>query len=220
MGELRAFEHRRGRRPGALAAAFVVFLTLFALAAAEAVTELALGAESAALRGLHAGSPSALDSAMRVVSAVGRVWPLAAIAAAIVGMLALRRRGRDACFLALAMVGAALNPLLKSLFDRPRPQLWQGTVAFQGASFPSGHAMSSAVFVGALIVLGWPTRWRIAATAAGALALISVGLSRVVLGAHYPSDVLGGWAFAFAWIAGLLLAEHLVAPRRPRRADT
>ena len=78
--------------------------------------------------------------------------------------------------------------------------------------------MSSATFVAALVVLTWPTRWRIPAAVAGALALAAVGLSRLVLGAHYPSDVLGGWSFAFAWVAALLLAERVLTPRLAGRA--
>lgn len=198
--------------------AVAVPLALFALVAAEAVTGLALGAETDALRDLHGASPPALDSAMRLVSTFGRGQPLAAIAAAIVGLLALRRRWRDATLFALAMAGAALNPLLKMLFDRPRPRLWPGAVAFQDSSFPSGHAMSSAAFVAAIVVIAWPTRWRIPAAVASALTLTAVGLSRLVLGAHYPSDVLGGWSFAFAWVAGLLVAEQLLAARLAGRA--
>lgn len=76
--------------------------------------------------------------------------------------------------------------------------------------------MTSATFVAALIVLAWPTRWRIPAVVAGVLALAAVGLSRLVLGAHYQSDVLGGSAFAFAWVAGLLPVERTFArPRTP-----
>ena len=78
--------------------------------------------------------------------------------------------------------------------------------------------MSSATFVAALVVLAWPTRWRIPAAVAGAPALAAVGLSRLVLGAHYPSDALGGWTFAFAWAAGLLLAERALAPGLAGRA--
>lgn len=174
---------------------------------------LVLGAEADALRDLHAASPPALDSAMRLVSDVGGGRPLAAIAAAIAGLLALRRRWRDALLFSLAMAGAALDPLLKLLFERPRPRLWPDAPAFQGSSFPSGHAMSAATFVAALAVLAWPTRWRVPTIAAGALALAAVGLSRLVLGVHYPSDVLGGWSFAFGWVAALLLAERVLAPR-------
>lgn len=180
---------------------------------------IALGAEDDALRDLHAASPPALGSMMQFVSDVGRGLPLALVAGAIVALLAARRRWRDSALFALAMAGAALNPPLKLLFDRPRPQLWPTGATFHGSSFPSGHAMSSAVFVAALVALAWRTRWRIPVALAGALALLAVGLSRLVLGAHYPSDVLGGWSFAFAWVAGLLLAERVLAARLSGRGN-
>lgn len=200
----------------AAGAAFTALLALFALSAVEAVSALALGAETEALRDLRAAWPRTLDSTMQLASDVGRGRPLGVVAAVMAVALTLRRRPRDAALLVLAMAGAALNPPLKALFDRPRPQLGPTGAAFQGSSFPSGHAMSTASFVAAVVVLAWPTRWRLPSVVAGAVLLGAVGVSRLVLGAHYPSDVVGGWSFAFAWVAGLLLAERVVAPRSVR----
>ena len=73
--------------------------------------------------------------------------------------------------------------------------------------------MSSAVFVAALVVLAWSTRWRIPVALVCALALVAVGLSRLVLGAHYPSDVLG-------WLGFRLRLGCGAAPRRECRCAT
>lgn len=183
-----------------------VFLALFGLFAAESVTGLAHEAEVDALQDLRADSPHALYTAMRVVSAVGGGLGVTIVAIAVTGALSVRRRWPEAAIFAVMMLGASLNGLLKALFDRPRPDLWTSPTPFSGLSFPSGHAMSSATLVAALVVLAWRTRWRLPVVIFGVIAVMAVGFSRLVLGAHYPSDVLGGWAFAFAWVSGVSLA--------------
>jgi undecaprenyl-diphosphatase len=70
-------------------------------------------------------------------------------------------------------------------------------------SFPSGHAMASMALAVALIVLLWPTRWRYPMLLGGIFFTIMVGLSRIYLGVHYPSDVLAGWVASLAWVMGL-----------------
>ncbi|MGH2783913.1 MAG: phosphatase PAP2 family protein [Actinomycetota bacterium] len=101
-----------------------------------------------------------------------------------------RRAGvvTGACFIVLAAVNGAID-------------LWQPTPGMD--SFPSGHAVSSMAMIAAGVVLAWGTRARGPVLAVGALVLATAGLSRVYFGLHYPSDVLGGWALAVAWV-GLL----------------
>jgi undecaprenyl-diphosphatase len=183
-----------------------VFLALFGLFAAESVTGLAREAEVHSLQDLRAESPHALYTAMRVVSAVGGGAGVTIVAIAVTGALSARRRCQEAAIFALMMLGASLNGLFKALFDRPRPDLWMSPTPFSGLSFPSGHAMSSATLVAALVVLTWRTRLRLPMVIFGAIVVIAVGFSRLLLGAHYPSDVLGGWAFAGAWVSGVSLA--------------
>src|SRR5690606_17364220 len=72
-------------------------------------------------------------------------------------------------------------------------------------SFPSGHAMQSMALATALLVLAWNTRWRWPVLLAGAAFTGIVGLSRVYLGVHFPSDVLAGWCASLAWAVGLAL---------------
>src|SRR5215510_11319420 len=194
-----------------------MFLAFFGLFAAESVTGVAQEAEVDALQDLRAESPHALYTAMRIVSAVGGGAGVTVVAIAIVGALSVRRRWPSAAIFAVMMLGASLNGLLKALFDRPRPALWTSPTPFSGLSFPSGHAMSSATLVAALVVLTWRTRWRLPVAIFGAVVVIAVGFSRLILGAHYPSDVLGGWAFAFAWVSGvsLLLTKGRSPPAAP-----
>jgi undecaprenyl-diphosphatase len=85
-------------------------------------------------------------------------------------------------------------------------------VVVKKMSFPSGHSTSSMVFyLTAALVLSQGSRWRGAAIAAGLLMAILVGLSRIVLGVHWPSDVVGGWVFGLLWVlVTLRLAERWV----------
>jgi membrane-associated phospholipid phosphatase len=131
----------------------------------------------------------------------------------IVLWLLYRRRYRDCLFFTLAVVGSLLVNLgVKSHFARARPELWTSISPEMSFSFPSGHAMGSATLATAVVLLLWSTRWRWWALSAGLLFVLLVGMSRVYLGVHFPSDILAGWSAAIAWV----LAMHwLVASRAP-----
>ena len=119
---------------------------------------------------------------------------------ALVLMLALLRRRREALFAAVSLGGSALlNLAAKQAFARERPALWESIAPETTFSFPSGHAMGSMTLASVLVLLAWHTRWRWWIVAAMAVFVPMVGLSRVYLGVHYPSDILAGWAAACMW---------------------
>jgi undecaprenyl-diphosphatase len=126
-----------------------------------------------------------------------------------IGLLVLllfvrRRRWGDALFWGLAVGGAGvLNFAAKQLFERIRPNLWLSIAPETTYSFPSGHAMGSMALVAALVVLLWPTRWRWLTLLVGSFFVLMVGLSRVYLGVHYPSDIVAGWTASLAWVVGV-----------------
>ncbi len=110
-------------------------------------------------------------------------------------------RSRNALFILISMVGVAnLSWLLKELVNRPRPMLWPRLVQDYGASFPSGHSVYAASFACVFIILCWRTRWRFIVLVFALAWMLLMGLSRVYLGVHFPSDVLGGWALGWAWV--------------------
>ncbi|KLJ01998.1 phosphatase PAP2 family protein [Luteimonas sp. FCS-9] len=137
----------------------------------------------------------------------------------VVVLLALRR-WRDGLFAAMATGGSALlNLATKQLFARDRPTLWDSIAPEATYSFPSGHAMGSMTLALVLVLLAWPTRARWWVVAAMAVFVPMVGLSRVYLGVHYPSDILAGWAAASVWVIGVyLLLYHPPLRRRGRAA--
>lgn len=132
----------------------------------------------------------------------------------VVVLLALRR-WREATFAGLAFAGSALlNMGAKQFFGRERPSLWDSIAPEHTFSFPSGHAMGSMTLMAVLTLLCWRTRWRWPALlVCGAFAL-GVGASRIYLGVHYPSDILGGWTAGLAWVVGTYAAVFN-GPRRP-----
>ena len=151
---------------------------------------------------LHRHATPVLDSIMLAATRMGDAQILGGLVALELVALMYTRHNRDAIFTAIAIGGAAvLNPALKAGFQRPRPQLWATLTPEQDFSFPSGHAMGSLAVVLALVVLAWPTLWRWSVIVLGTIFVVFVGVSRIYLGVHFPSDVLAEWGAALAWVA-------------------
>ncbi len=199
---------RQGRVRLLLAAAALVV-------AAGPLTLLAVAARSAAgpvprldhrvVGDLHAYAlrHSAYTSAWRAVSAVGGVmWWV--VLTPVAGWLLAQRRGRMAAFVAVTAVGSSgINALVKTIVRRPRPALTQPVASAHGSSFPSGHAQ--AAFVGAAILLivflsVLPYIWRSLALAAGGAVVSVIAFSRIALGVHYPSDLVGSVLVGATWL--------------------
>lgn len=148
--------------------------------------------------------PLWLESAVRDVTSLGSTIVLALAMLSVVAYLLLIRRGATALFVFVAIAGGQmLASLLKYDIDRPRPELVSHLVTVYTPSFPSGHAMMSAVTyltLGALAARFLPGRTtKIYVMCLAVLATLLVGMSRIYLGVHWPSDVLGGWCAGFAW---------------------
>lgn len=125
------------------------------------------------------------------------------VTVAVVGLL-IRRQGRLAVYLIVTGLGALLlDPALKSLVERLRPVVNVPIGAYAGSSFPSGHALGSIVAYGALLLVflpAVPRRWRRFAIGLVAAIVVLVGLTRIALGVHFVSDVLGAWLLGLAWL--------------------
>jgi undecaprenyl-diphosphatase len=164
---------------------------------------------------MHRQATPWLDNAMLFFSLIGDRFGVIPADIGIMLLLLWRRRWGDALFWSLAVGGAAvLNLAAKQSFGRIRPELWLSIAPEKTFSFPSGHAMESMAFVAALAVLTWPTRWRWPVLLLGSLFVLLVGLSRVYLGVHYPSDIVAGWAASLAWVLGvsIILYGRLMKP--------
>ncbi len=151
--------------------------------------------------------PAWLQEAARDITSLGSNVVLAIITCAVAGYLFLAHR-RPAAWLMLIAVfgGAVLNDLLKLAFARPRPDFVTHAARVFTTSFPSSHASLSAITyltMGVLLARGQtsPTISLYVMSLAAVLTVL-VGMSRIYLGVHYPTDVLGGWCIGAAWALG------------------
>ena len=161
---------------------------------------------------LYAGDRPALRAAALFFTTLGE--PTALIAAGAAVLLWLWRIGRGRLGLALfvvAMLGRGLSELQKFWIARPRPTLDPHLVVVKTSSFPSGHAASSMIFYTTMaLALTVGTRWHRVAVCGAVILSLLVGSSRVILGVHWPSDVIGGWSFGLLWVlVSLRLSERL-----------
>lgn len=151
--------------------------------------------------------PAWFTEMMRDVTAMGSTIVLSLITIAAVMFLWLTRNRRAAMWVLGAVAGGIiLGMALKYAFDRPRPDFILDSVRVYTSSFPSGHALMSAVVyltLGALIAqTQQDARLRVYIIAFSVFLTLIVGISRVYLGVHWPTDVLGGWALGAAWATG------------------
>jgi undecaprenyl-diphosphatase len=158
--------------------------------------------------------PPWLREAARDVTSLGSTIVLGIILFAVVGYLLLARKGAAAWLIMGAVLGGvALNSFLKFAFARPRPDFVAPAVRVFTASFPSGHATLSAITyltLGAILARTHPSvRVRIYFMSLAAIVTGLVGLSRVYLGVHYPTDVLAGWCIGGGVGDGMLGADEL-----------
>lgn len=156
----------------------------------------------------------AVTPVMVAASQFGSTPSLIVIALAAAAWLVWRGRRGDSLLVIGASAGAmALGPLLKSVVGRPRPELSEHVVFVNSWAYPSGHSLNSLTVLGLLTVLAVverPGRLRRALLIAlGVVLVLVVGFSRVYLGVHWPSDVLGGWLIGVLWLTMCFTITHL-----------
>jgi membrane-associated phospholipid phosphatase len=168
--------------------------------------------DKAALHALYAGGRPALAAAARAVTFFGSYTAL--VPATLIGLaiLAWRRQGRAALLLlAITLSGRLLVELHKGWVGRVRPEDQEHLVAVQSYAFPSGHAANATiVYLSLALLVPVAARGRRIGVALAAALAVAVGLSRPMLGVHWPSDVIGGWTLGLAWT--LLLVRLFGAP--------
>ena len=188
-----------------------LFLGLGATSGSDAVTRF----DHVVRDAVHARALPALTWSMRQATQLGSTLVVTAVSVFAFIVFLLRRRVRAAILLAVDMgVALFLNSFLKDVFHRHRPDPFFGITAPNSFSYPSGHALFAVCCYGMLAVLVAARLTNRAVKAAtllaGMILATAIGFSRIYLGVHYPSDVLGGWAFGVAWICVLVLFDDRV----------
>lgn len=209
----RFLRHSIDPRWWACAAAMVAAVA--ALGVAATASELFAAADAAASGLAQADWLAALRQLSREASALAGTDLILPVTAVAVAGLALARHWHGAVTLAVSVLATqAVVHLVKTVVARPRPEA-NGTVAeAAGHSFPSAHSATAVALYATLAFLaarGLEGRARIAALGLGGLVVAAVGLSRVHLGAHYPSDVLAGWLTGgFLVLGSWMLATRVI----------
>jgi membrane-associated phospholipid phosphatase len=221
--------HVRGFWP-AIAAFFTLGVVLSA-ATAAAFAALAVivgggtaqGLDEHVLRWVERRRTPTFDAAMLELTTLGDgIVILMLVAVASIFLWLTQHRWSVYILLVGVLGGKVLNNGLKLLFARPRPSVVEWIDQVSSPSFPSGHAMSAIIAYGSvafLVARLEPTpALRRATWALAALLILGVGISRIYLGVHYPSDVLGGFLAGLAWlvfVVSSVTAVRFFAPRRP-----
>jgi undecaprenyl-diphosphatase len=166
--------------------------------------------------------PIWFEEMVRDFTAFGSTGPLLFMTAAAAGYFLLHRDYHMAGLVLLTVFGGfALTLLLKQGFDRPRPELVPRGTYVNTQSFPSGHSSIAAslyLTLGVLLARLQPRRrLKLYVMAAALLLTLLVGASRVYLGVHYPSDVLGGWTIGAVWATMALMISRWQRARQLRR---
>lgn len=193
----------------------VIFVEL-----ADEVMEGDLYFDTLAMNWVQTWHSSSATGFFKVITEMGGIFGVGALAVGATLSYWSRGRAKAGLMVAASVGGAAIiNVVLKSIFQRDRPDFWEHLVQEAGYSFPSGHAMGSAALAIALMFLLWRTRARWWALGIGASYMILVGLSRMYLGVHYPTDILAGWCVSFLWVSivAFTLYEYSVFKQLKKR---
>lgn len=160
------------------------------------------------------------ESLYRVGDMLGTTWLAAVVTIVWLGLMLVTKQTQIALFLTFVLIGRLLGTQLKPLFDSPRPTTDHLRIigVFESTGYPSGHSMTVAMVATMLVLVTWhyldTVQVKQAVAILALLGVILVGWSRVWAGAHWPSDVLGGWSFGisltlFAWLLSNLLRERV-----------
>lgn len=198
----------------------VLALFLFAWIGSEVLEGDTQHFDQVIREGVHRYASPGMTRVMNAFSLLGYDVLIVELVIAFAVFAWLRWR-RAAVWLAIAMTGSlALDLALKYIYHRTRPTAYFGT-APHSYSFPSGHALCSFCFYGVLAGL-FSARikslsWRILIWIAAAALVVAIGLSRIYLGVHYPSDVLAGYLAATVWVGTVIVLDHVRKARKGSR---
>lgn len=201
-----------------LIAAIAVAVLSFSILSVLVLNGVTTSFDEATLLWINQHASPGFDSFFVAYTELGGLIVVTTVSALLLGYFLYRKRYVRAFLIAAGVGGAALmNIILKSIFDRPRPDLWEWLVVETHFSFPSGHATASMALAIIVVALLWKTKWRVVSMISAAIYILSIGFSRLYLGVHYPTDILGGWLLGAAWTFLVIGALSMYVQRKANK---
>ncbi len=202
-------------------AAFLVLMAVFLAMAALVASHAGHGLDGRVVAWVYRHPLGWATGVANVLDVAGQWWVMGPVVVALVVLLVVCKRRRDAEYLAVTMILMTLLDVILKLAIKRTPPNADGMGAAAGGalpsdySFPSGHAFAATALCTALVVIAWPTRWRWPALAGGAAFALVMGVSRIVIAYHYPSDVAAAWALG----AAVALGARMLVPVTAAEVD-
>lgn len=217
-------EQRYGLRATLFALAVALVGAPFGWILAQVVRKGSLvRADTSAARALHNAvyGHRTLITALKALTFIGTPIFLTAVVVISSVFLLRRHRHRLMAFLIVTSAGGGIiDSIVKIIVNRQRPNLANPLITVHGRSFPSGHVMSSTIVYGALLLIFLPAiskRWRAPSIVAVFLLVVSIAVSRLALGAHFITDVIGGFVLGLAWLIASTAAFSIWREERGRK---
>ena len=205
---------------GFMAAVFCILV--FGFLASQVARHATIQFDATVRDAIHSVAGPRLTYAMRGITHLGEPTVIVSVAVLLLWVLVRQKRTHAATLLVIAVIGAvSLDEILKLVFRRARPEAFFNYPEPITYSFPSGHSVAACCFYGsvaAIFTVRMKSRRRRVATwaIAGTIALL-VGISRIYLGVHYPTDVVAGYATAVVWVSTVRIGYELWLKRRAGR---
>ncbi|SKB11310.1 Phosphoesterase PA-phosphatase related protein [Planktothrix sp. PCC 11201] len=164
------------------------------------------------LSAIHTTWQPEIEPLVIILTSLGIFPRIVLLVIPVILTLGYQKKWRSLLYLVLTILGSVIISIsTKIFFHRMRPSLFESSYPLPGDfSFPSGHATLSMTFAITLVILTWKTKWRWLVISLGGLFTLVIAWTRLYLGVHFPSDILGGWFLAITWsvFSSLLFNIH------------
>jgi membrane-associated phospholipid phosphatase len=202
--EMKTTAYASKRRTLFFIVAFVLFWTpviVFSKFAGEIIKKKPIAFDTDILLWIYSYATPFYNRVFLIITTIGNLSVIVPITLLIVGGLLYKEQSKKAFIVFTSVAGAiCANIILKLLFQRERPDLWHSIITETTYSFPSGHALISTALILSIVAITWRTRARWPVLVVGSIFIALIGISRLYLGVHYPSDVIAGWSIGIVWV--------------------
>ncbi|MDQ3093736.1 MAG: phosphatase PAP2 family protein [bacterium] len=189
------------KRSGLSLLVFALLVIAFIALAREIRENETLGFDNVVLLSINGYSSPQADNWVVALTDLGGLYGVPIITIGLASLFWIKNKKSRVLKLLIGVGGAAvLSVVLKLVFERDRPELWERLVTENSFSFPSGHAMASSAIGASLVLALWNTKYRVLSIIISTTYVLLVAFSRLYLGVHFPTDILAGWLVSVSWV--------------------